>query len=220
MTSTTRKMSSSASCDRLCWKSTRRSGRLGSDRIIAVAEFYQRADQLSLALRNDRLRSSIVVALVTLAMLSVLFLIVRRGSRTIESQQRALHDRISQLSGLLAQNESLRKRIDELYVRSAETHESFLRRVGSELHDGPAQLIALRAAQARCLASEAWSAERGSGRLRKNQRRAGGRPRRHQEHIDRAHTSGAGGCFAGRGSPARGPQSRAPDRHARALRGR
>jgi signal transduction histidine kinase len=116
---------------------------LGSDRIIAVAEFCQRANQLSLELRNDRLRSSIVVALVTLAMLSVLFLIVRRGSRTIESQQQALHDRISQLSGLLAQNESLRKRIDELYVRSAETHESFLRRVGSELHDGPAQLIAL-----------------------------------------------------------------------------
>ena len=76
-------------------------------------------------------------------MLSFLFAIVRRGSRTIETQQNTLHDRISQLSGLLAQNESLRQRIDELYVRSAETHEAFLRRVGHELHDGPAQLIAL-----------------------------------------------------------------------------
>jgi signal transduction histidine kinase len=76
-------------------------------------------------------------------MLSVLFAIVRRGSRTIESQQRTLHERISQLSGLLSQNEALRQRIDDLYVRSAETHEAFLRRVGHELHDGPAQLIAL-----------------------------------------------------------------------------
>ena len=116
---------------------------IGSDRIIAVVEFYQIADQLQAALRLARTESSVVVALVTLAMLSVLFLIVRKGSQTIESQQGALHDRISQLSGLLAQNEGLRKRIDELYVRSAEAHEAFLRRVGLELHDGPAQLIAL-----------------------------------------------------------------------------
>jgi signal transduction histidine kinase len=86
-------------------------------------------------------RSTLVVA-VTFAVLGVLFMIVRRGSRTIESQQKSLRDRISQLSSLLAQNEALRQRIDDLYVRSAETHESFLRRVGHELHDGPAQLIA------------------------------------------------------------------------------
>jgi signal transduction histidine kinase len=116
---------------------------IGSDRIIAVVEFYQVADQLVLELRQARAQSSLVVALLTLAMLSVLFAIVRRGSRTIESQQNALRERISQLSGLLSQNEALRQRIDDLYVRSAETHEAFLRRVGHELHDGPAQLIAL-----------------------------------------------------------------------------
>lgn len=116
---------------------------IGSDHIITVVEFYQVAKELRVALQKARIRSSVVVALVTLAMLSFLFAIVRRGSRTIESQQNTLHDRISQLSGLLAQNESLRQRIDELYVRSAETHEAFLRRVGHELHDGPAQLIAL-----------------------------------------------------------------------------
>jgi signal transduction histidine kinase len=116
---------------------------IGSDHIIAVVEFYQIANQLRIAVQQARAQSSLVVAIVTLAMLSVLFVIVRRGSRTIETQQNALHERISQLSGLLAQNESLRQRIDELYVRSAETHEAFLRRVGHELHDGPAQLIAL-----------------------------------------------------------------------------
>ena len=116
---------------------------IGSHQIIAVVEFYQVARQLRQALRQARAQNSLVVAIVTLAMLSILFVIVRRGSRTIESQQGALHDRISQLSGLLAQNENLRQRIDELYVRSAETHEAFLRRVGLELHDGPAQLIAL-----------------------------------------------------------------------------
>ena len=114
----------------------------GSDRIIAVVEFYQVADQVQVALQQARGQSSLVVVLVTLAMLTVLFAIVRRGSRTIESQQKALHERISQLSALLAQNEGLRRRIDDLYLRSAETHEGFLRRVGHDLHDGPAQLIA------------------------------------------------------------------------------
>lgn len=43
---------------------------------------------------------------------------------------------------LLAENDALRRQVDSLFVRTAETHEAFLRRVGSELHDGPAQLIA------------------------------------------------------------------------------
>lgn len=114
----------------------------GSDRIIAVVEFYKMAEGVQAALRQARRQSSAVVALATLAMLGVLFAIVRKGSGTIESQRNALHDRISQLSNLLAQNESLRQRIDDLYIRSAETHEAFLRRVGHDLHDGPAQLIA------------------------------------------------------------------------------
>lgn len=113
-----------------------------SGRVIAVVEFYQVADQVQAALRRARTENSLVVALVTLAILSALFLLVRKGSRTIETQQQALHDRITQLSGLLEQNEGLRRRIDELYVRSAEANEAFLRRVGLELHDGPAQLIA------------------------------------------------------------------------------
>jgi signal transduction histidine kinase len=83
------------------------------------------------------------VALVTLAMLSILFGIVRNGSQTIANQERALRDRIDELSGLLAQNESLHQRIDEIHRRSVETNDLVLRRIGSELHDGPAQLISL-----------------------------------------------------------------------------
>jgi signal transduction histidine kinase len=113
----------------------------GSDRVIAAVEFHQEAEDLRL-LRNARLQHSIVIALVILALFSVLFLIVRAGTRTIRAQREVLNDTTLQISHLLAQNEALRRRIDALYVRTAETHESFLRRVGSELHDGPAQLLA------------------------------------------------------------------------------
>jgi signal transduction histidine kinase len=114
-----------------------------SSRVIGVAEFYEEAVQLQAELRKARLQSWYIVALVTLAMLSILFGIVRNGSQTIANQERALRDRIDELSTLLAQNESLHQRIDEIHRRSVETNDLVLRRIGSELHDGPAQLISL-----------------------------------------------------------------------------
>jgi signal transduction histidine kinase len=114
-----------------------------SDRIIAVAEFYEEAGQLQAELGKARLQSWYIVALVTLAMLSILFGIVRNGSQTIAAQERALRDRIDELSALLAQNKNLHQRIDEIHRRSVETNDLVLRRIGSELHDGPAQLISL-----------------------------------------------------------------------------
>src|SRR5262249_57532392 len=45
--------------------------------------------------------------------------------------------------GLLRENEDLRHRVDEINRRSVETHDLILRRVGAEMHDGPAQLISL-----------------------------------------------------------------------------
>ena len=114
-----------------------------SNRVIAVAEFYEEAVQLQAELRKARLQSWYIVALVTLAMLSVLFGIVRNGSQTIAAQERALRERIDELSTLLAQNETLHRHIDEILRRSVETNDLVLRRIGSELHDGPAQLISL-----------------------------------------------------------------------------
>lgn len=114
-----------------------------SKRVIAVAEFYEDAAQLHTELRKARLQSWYIVALVTLAMLSILFGIVRNGSQTIAAQEQALRDRIDELSALLAQNESLHQRVDEIHRRSVETNDLVLRRIGSELHDGPAQLISL-----------------------------------------------------------------------------
>jgi signal transduction histidine kinase len=114
-----------------------------TQRIIAIAEFYENGTELKSNLARTRLYSWFVVALVTLLMLSILFRIVRTGSATISSQQKALRERISELSRLLRQNEDLRHRVDEINRRSVETHDLILRRVGAEMHDGPAQLISL-----------------------------------------------------------------------------
>jgi len=105
-------------------------------RVIAVAEFYEEADLFEDDLFRAKLESWILVSFVTMIMLSLLFVIVHRGSRTIESQELALKKRILELS-------DLRNRLKNASKRSTEINERFLRRVGSDLHDGPAQLLGL-----------------------------------------------------------------------------
>ncbi len=105
-------------------------------RIIAVAEFYEKADLFQQALFRTKMESWLLVLLVTIVMLGVLSVIVHRGSRTIENQESALKNRIVELS-------DLRNRLKNASRRSTELNEQFLRRVGSDLHDGPAQLLAL-----------------------------------------------------------------------------
>jgi signal transduction histidine kinase len=115
----------------------------GSDRIIAVGEFYEKASDLKAELTQARLMSWLVVSAVTLSMLSALFAIVRRGSKTIEQQQRSLERRVGELTNLLSENQQLRARAQRATARTSENTESYLRRLGADIHDGPAQLISL-----------------------------------------------------------------------------
>jgi signal transduction histidine kinase len=114
-----------------------------SERIIAVAEFYQVAAGLQRELSWAQFQSGMVVTGLGLLMLGALSGIVGRGSRTILQQQEALGARIDDLSKSLALNEELRQRVADANRRTAESSEQFLRRVSAELHDGPVQLIGL-----------------------------------------------------------------------------
>lgn len=114
-----------------------------SGEVIAVAEFYEVARELADNLAAARLRSWLVVALVTLGMLGLLSGIVLRGSVIISQQQGALEQRVGELSELLRQNEHLRQRVQAASGRAAMVTERFLRRISADLHDGPAQLLAL-----------------------------------------------------------------------------
>lgn len=112
-------------------------------RIIAVAEFYEIAENLRRNLFSANFQSWMVVAAVTLAMLGALFGIVFRGSRTIDRQRTTLEQRVSELSLLLSQNEELRSRLQRASRRTTEINESYLRRISADLHDGPAQHLSL-----------------------------------------------------------------------------
>lgn len=113
-----------------------------SGQVVAVSEFYEVADGLQLSLEQARLESWLAVAGFTVTFLLLLSVIVFRGSRVIEVQRRSLHGRVAELSELLAQNESLRGHVQRAAQRATSLNESYLRKIGADLHDGPAQLVA------------------------------------------------------------------------------
>jgi len=114
-----------------------------SNRIIAVAEFYQRVDDLQREITAAQIRSWLIVGAATLIMYLLLVGMVRRGSATIIRQQAELRTKVSQLREILAQNEELHGRIRRAATRTVALNERFLRRISAELHDGPAQDISL-----------------------------------------------------------------------------
>ena len=117
--------------------------RTGTDSVIAVAEFYQQSDDLVRQVDDARLRSWLMVGAATLVMSLLLGGLVRRASNTIVRQQGDLRDKVAQLTAALAQNDTLRERVQRAGARTTALNEQFLHRVASDIHDGPGQGVAL-----------------------------------------------------------------------------
>lgn len=115
----------------------------GTNQVIAVAEFYQTVDALNQEIAAAQRRSWLVVGAVTLGIYVLLAGFVQRASDTIERQRTMLNSQISRLTELLAQNKELHDRVRRAAGSVATLNERFLRRIGSELHDGPAQDLGL-----------------------------------------------------------------------------
>ncbi|MBZ9702130.1 MULTISPECIES: sensor histidine kinase [unclassified Mesorhizobium] len=116
-----------------------------SGEVVAVTEFYEIADDFQAALASALLSSWLIVAGATLTALLLLSGIVIRGSRTIDKQRGVLQGQVSELQALVSQNRALRLRVQQASRRATALNERYLRRIGADLHDGPAQLVALAA---------------------------------------------------------------------------
>jgi signal transduction histidine kinase len=112
-------------------------------KIIAVAEFYQNATELQHDLVRARVTSWLVVGAVWIVAFALLSGIVRSGSRLIGRQHAELERRYAALMRVSGQNELLRQRIQDASLRAAALTERQLRRISADLHDGPAQALAL-----------------------------------------------------------------------------
>ncbi|MFZ5957950.1 sensor histidine kinase [Pseudomonas knackmussii] len=114
-----------------------------SGKVIAVGEFYERADWLEKEIARIRAQVWRVVGAATLAMLLLLFGFVRRSERIIQRQQADLRTRMAEQVHLLRRNDQLQQRIANANQQFWRINELTLRRLGADLHDGPAQLLTL-----------------------------------------------------------------------------
>ncbi len=111
--------------------------------IVAVGEFYERADDLDKEIKSVRQQVWTIIGTATLAMLSLLFFIVRRGDKIIQNQEAALRSRVIEQALLNRKNAALQRRINNANKEFSKINELTLRRIGADLHDGPAQLLTL-----------------------------------------------------------------------------
>ena len=109
-----------------------------SGEVVAVSEFYEVATDLAKELMYAKILGWSAVATIVLSFYGCLYAIVRRGSQTIERH-------VSELTAALETNKALSLRVREAAQRAAAQNERHLRSIGADLHDGPAQLIALAA---------------------------------------------------------------------------
>lgn len=117
--------------------------RTGTDEIIAVGEFYQSAAGLIAEQQQTATLTWLAVAISTVSMLAILFVIVSRGSQTIDRQRRRLERQYVEANALANQNSRLRRLAERAREDASEANENFLSRIGSELHDGPIQTLSL-----------------------------------------------------------------------------
>jgi signal transduction histidine kinase len=111
--------------------------------VIAVAEFYERADGLARALADARRKSWLLVSGVFLTSGLLLYGIVQAGGRTIERQQADLEAQLVETRRVSEQNRALRERVMAAATRSTAQAERVMQRVGLDLHDGVAQHLSL-----------------------------------------------------------------------------
>lgn len=106
--------------------------------VIGTAEFYEVATELKQDIARVRRLSWITVIAVLAGIGSALYLIVLQGSRTIARQ-------VAELQALSQHNTALRLRVQGAAARGAAFGDRQLRRLGADLHDGPAQLMGFAA---------------------------------------------------------------------------
>jgi signal transduction histidine kinase len=115
----------------------------GTDQVIAVAEFYQKTDDLDQEIGILKRRSWMVVGLIIFLMYILLSYFVRNASKTISHQQDELNQKLTLLTDLLNENQNLNERVRKASASVALLNEGYLKRIGAELHDGPAQDLGL-----------------------------------------------------------------------------
>lgn len=114
-----------------------------TEEIFAVAALYYSAKALLAIQFRAQLDVWVLVGLIGLGVIGVLFVLVDRASRTIASQRARLARNLIASRKLSEENHKLHAASEQLRLDANFANESLLAQVGSDIHDGPIQLLTL-----------------------------------------------------------------------------
>ena len=134
----------------------------GTNQVIAVAEFYQKADLLQADMLAAQQRSWFVVGMIMAGIYLLLVWFVRWADQTIIHQENKLTEQVTQLTELLDQNNELHQRVQRAAANATALNERLLRRISADLHDGPTQELGLALLRLDHVISQNESASNGS----------------------------------------------------------
>ncbi|RFB87674.1 ATP-binding protein [Rhizobium leguminosarum bv. trifolii] len=112
-------------------------------RTILVTEFYERPNYLLNEISVAWRATMAIVLLVAVPMLGLLYLIVRSGSLLIDRQHAAILANLQHALDLSRQNKRLRFAAENARLEAGRLNEKILDQIGSDLHDGPIQILTL-----------------------------------------------------------------------------
>lgn len=117
--------------------------RPGTGEVFAVAGLYYSAR--SLLDIQDRAQFAVwtVVLITGVAVVAALYAFVASANRTITQQAAHLQSNLAESQRLSEENRGLHQQSEQLRVDAIEANEQLLARVGSDIHDGPLQLLTL-----------------------------------------------------------------------------
>jgi signal transduction histidine kinase len=114
-----------------------------SEEIFAIADLYYSAKSVLEIQRRAQLDVWVLVSVAGLSVIAALYVLVARVSRTITSQRATLARNLEASRRLADENQALHVASEQLRVDAALSNEGLLSSVGSDLHDGPIQLLTL-----------------------------------------------------------------------------
>ncbi len=109
--------------------------------IIAVIETHEIEQDLEKKLHQLVLTTWSIVAGGTLLLMACLWTVVNRAERTISRQASDLRQRVIETERVSEQNRLLKLRGQRASARVSDINEKFLKGLGADLHDGPAQML-------------------------------------------------------------------------------
>ncbi len=110
-----------------------------TNKIIAVSEFYQTITELEQEIFNAQIISWVIIIVLALIMYFSLIGIFKQGQNTILNQKSELEIKVAELSKIFKQNSELNRKVSQAAFHTAEINELLLKRISSDIHDGPVQ---------------------------------------------------------------------------------